>query len=54
MACSYTGATLLSPLFGGLSGVAGMWLFPLFLLFFLVLMILGSEGVNRRRAGAED
>lgn len=54
MACSYTGATLLPPLFGGLSGVAGMWLFPLFLLFFLVLMILGSEGVNRRRAGAED
>ena len=54
MACSYTGATLLPPLFGGLSGVVGMWLFPLFLLFFLVLMILGSEGVNRRRAGAED
>lgn len=46
MACAYIGSTFMPPLFGAVSGVLSLSLFPLFLLIILILMILSSEHVN--------
>lgn len=49
MACAYVGATLMPPVFGFLASVTNIRLFPVFLLVFFVLMLLGTEKV--RKAG---
>ena len=47
MACAYIGSTFMPPLFGMLATSIGIWLYPVFLLAFEVLMILTSEKLNR-------
>lgn len=46
MAFAYVGSTFMPPLFGAISGVLSLNLFPVFLLIILILMILSSEHVN--------
>lgn len=46
MAFAYVGSTFMPPLFGAVSGVLSLNLFPVFLLIILILMILSSEHVN--------
>ena len=47
MACAYVGTTLMPPLFGWLASVAGIGLYPFYLLLFAVLMLVMSERLNR-------
>ena len=47
MACAYIGSTFMPPLFGTLATGIGIWLYPVFLLVFEVLMVLTSEKLNR-------
>lgn len=49
MACAYVGSTFMPPLFGILATGIGIWLYPVFLLVFEVLMVLNSEKLNRIR-----
>lgn len=55
MACAYVGSTFMPPLFGTLAARIGIWLYPVFLLVFEVLMVLTSEKLNRiqNRSGTE-
>ena len=46
MASAYIGTTLIPPLFGSFSEHAGIGSYPLFLLFFLILMVLLTEQVH--------
>lgn len=48
MAFAYIGTTLMPPLFGLISDHAGLGVFPLFLLFFLIVMTLLTEQVHGR------
>ncbi|MDO4284779.1 MAG: MFS transporter [Eubacteriales bacterium] len=50
MATAYVGSTFMPPLFGALSGITGLWFYPVYLALFLVLMIAMTEWVNRRAA----
>lgn len=43
MACAYVGSTFMPPLLGTLAARIGIWLYPVFLLVFEVLMVLTSE-----------
>lgn len=47
MAAAYTGSTFAPPLFGAISSVAGMWVFPLFLAVLVALGLVMSERLNR-------
>jgi fucose permease len=47
MAFAYVGATVIPPLLGLVMGRTGMQLYPVFILFFLAIMLVGSERVNR-------
>ena len=47
MACAYMGATLMPSVFALLVGHLGVFLYPGFLLFFVLLMGLTSEGLKR-------
>lgn len=47
MACAYVGTTLMPPLFGWLASGIGIGLYPFYLLFFAVLMLVMSERLNR-------
>lgn len=47
MAAAYTGSTFVPPLFGAVSAVTGLWVFPLFLAILVVLGLLMSERLNR-------
>jgi fucose permease len=47
MAFAYVGATVIPPVLGLIMGKAGMQLYPLFILILLVIMVVGSERVNR-------
>ena len=47
MASAYTGTTLMPPLFGLLGEHISMGLYPFYLLFFALLMLVVSEGMNR-------
>ncbi|MCL1807286.1 MAG: MFS transporter [Oscillospiraceae bacterium] len=47
MASAYTGATLMPPLFGFIANRFGLHLFPLFLLFFVLLMFFLIEALKR-------
>lgn len=52
MACAYVGSTFIPPLFGTLAARIGIWLYPVFLLVFEVLMVLTSEKLNRIQNGS--
>jgi fucose permease len=47
MAFAYVGATVVPPVLGLIMGKAGMQLYPVFILMLLIIMIIGSERVNR-------
>lgn len=47
MASAYIGSTFMPPLFGLLSGILSVQLFPLYLLFFALLMLFAFEKVNQ-------
>lgn len=47
MAAAYLGSTLAPPIFGFLAAAAGMWLFPLYLLVFAVLVLFMTQRLNR-------
>ena len=51
MACAYVGATFMPPVFGALTGVLDIRLFPVFLLFFLGLMAFSTEAMRKHLAG---
>ena len=46
MASEYVGTTFMPPLFGILAGKIGLWLYPIYLIVFAVLMIVMSERLN--------
>lgn len=52
MACAYVGSTFMPPLFGTLAARISIWLYPVFLLVFEVLMVLTSEKLNRIQNGS--
>lgn len=52
MAFAYVGSTFMPPLFGTLAARIGIWLYPVFLLVFEVLMVLTSEKLNRIQNGS--
>ena len=52
MACAYVGSSFMPPLFGTLAARIGIWLYPVFLLVFEVLMVLTSEKLNRIQNGS--
>ncbi|WP_422116543.1 MFS transporter [Brachybacterium sp. UNK5269] len=47
MAAAYTGSTLAPPLFGAVSTLTGLWIFPLFLAVLVVLGLVMSERLNQ-------
>ncbi|WP_206610408.1 MFS transporter [Actinomyces wuliandei] len=47
MAAAYTGATVMPPIFGILSGWTGLWLLPVYLLALALLGLVMSERLNR-------
>lgn len=48
MACAYVGTMAMPPLFGMLSGAAGMWLYPWYLLALAAVMAVMVETLNRK------
>lgn len=50
MASAYLGTTFMPPLFGVLAAAAGIWIYPLYLLFFTALMFAASEQLSRVKA----
>lgn len=47
MACAYVGTMAMPPLFGMLSDVAGIWLYPWYLFVIVTVMIIMVERLNR-------
>lgn len=47
MACAYTGTTFLPPLLGFIAARSTMMILPFFVLIFIMLMLVGSEKINR-------
>ena len=47
MASAYTGATLMPPLFGWMANAAGLFIYPIFLLVFALLMLIMTSALNR-------
>lgn len=47
MASVYIGSTFISPLFGLISGVLSVQIFPIYLLFFALLMLFSFEKINQ-------
>lgn len=54
MASAYVGSTFMPPLFGVLAERAGVWLYPVYLIFFVVFMIIMTEKVGRSHDGKVD
>lgn len=52
MACAYVGGTFMPPLFGLLSQLAGIRLYPVYLAVFVVAMAAAAERMNRVRRGS--
>lgn len=50
MACAYVGTTFMSPLFGFIAEYINIRLYPLYLMFFVLLMFVMVERVNRQVA----
>jgi MFS family permease len=46
MACAYTGSTLMPPFFGLLVDLIDIKLYPFYLIFFVILMIIMMEKLN--------
>lgn len=53
MACAYVGSTFMPPVFGWLAGWAGLSLYPLYLLAFVLLMVLMTERAGKGPAAGE-
>lgn len=53
MASAYTGSTLMPPIFGVIADKINIGLYPFYLLFFVVLMIMMSERLNRTIAAVK-
>lgn len=53
MASAYTGSTLMPPIFGVIADRINIGLYPFYLLFFVVLMIMMSERLNRTIAAVK-
>lgn len=53
MAFAYTGSTFMPPLMGLITNVTGMGVLPVWMLALTVIMMLCSEGVNKRTGKAE-
>lgn len=47
MASAYTGSTFMPPLFGFLANNIGLWLYPVFLLIFALLMLAMTTALNK-------
>lgn len=47
MAFAYIGGTFMPPVFGFMSEVTGIGVLPVFLLFFMIIMLLTSEAINK-------
>lgn len=47
MACAYVGSTLIPPLFGFIAEHVSISLYPLYLIFFIVLMFIMAERMNK-------
>ena len=47
MASAYTGSAVMPPLFGALCEFLPMWIYPIYLVLFALLMIIMSERLNR-------
>lgn len=47
MASACVGAAVVPPVFGILANIAGLWLYPIYILIFALLTILMSESLNR-------
>jgi MFS family permease len=46
MAAAYTGSTLMPPLFGVLGTWLGMWIFPFYIIVFVILGLVMTERLN--------
>ncbi len=53
MACAYTGSTFMPPLFGLLVGIIDIKLYPFYLIFFVVMMIIMLEKLNHTHTVGE-
>ncbi len=53
MACAYVGTMAMPPLFGMLSGLAGIWLYPWYLISLVAVMTATVECLNRIRGGRQ-
>ncbi len=53
MACAYTGSTFMPPLFGLLVGIIDIKLYPFFLIFFVIMMIVMLERLNHTHTVGE-
>ena len=49
MACAYVGTMVMPPLFGMLSGAAGIGLYPFYLLFIVAVMVFMVERLNKKK-----
>ena len=47
MACAYVGTMAMPPLFGLLSGMTGIWLYPWYLVVIVVIMTVMVESLNK-------
>ncbi len=53
MACAYTGSTFMPPLFGLLVGLINIKLYPFYLIFFVIVMIIMLEKLNHTHTVGE-
>lgn len=53
MACAYTGSTFMPPVFGFLASCTTIGLYPFYLMFFAVLMLVMSEKLSRAVGSSE-
>ena len=49
MASAYCGSTFMPPLFGLIAGHTGLWIYPLFLSVFAVIILTETEALNRMK-----
>lgn len=49
MASAYTGSTFMPPIFGVIASHTGLGLYPLFLMCFAVIILLGTESLNKMK-----
>ena len=49
MASAYTGSTFMPPIFGVIASHTGLGLYPFFLMCFAVIILLGTESLNKMK-----